>query len=1154
MPGSLKLKPSFRARMLSCMERKYISQTQFAQKSLISRGTISKFFTCKPIDRINFEEICHLLEVEWSEIADRPIQSKKDLRTAPELRLFYGRESELANLSKNIDEERINLIGVFGVGGIGKTILIRKLVEQVSVSFEYIIWLNIREPKEIESILLDIIKFVSDNETPDIPENHQKSFTLLISYLKEKRCLIVLDNLESILLVNEETARFQAPYQDYEALLERIENEIHQSCFVITSREKPRVIDNNSNSVFTIVLKGLKKEDARELIRISQENNDINKLIQLYEGHPLALKLATQFIQESHISIAQFIEEVTRAGKLVVFDQLAQVLDWHFARLSEAEQEVMYWLAINREPTSHDILSDDIISSNQRNILKTIESLFRKSLIENTEKEGNYTLQNVIMEYMTLRLVITIIDEIKAKRNFTYLKAYALIKATSKDYVRDNQIKLIFKPIIDGLENPFFHLSNILIDIKIQQQYHTGYVAGNLLNMLCYLSEGDNRTISNYDFSGLTIRQAYLQDYNLHNIDFSHANIKQSTFTKTFGSILALAFSPDGKYLATGDGSGDVCLWDVKTGQKHFRGLGHTNWITCVTFTPDGKNLLSSSEDHTLRLWSMQTGQCLKTYQGHDNWVLTLSLSPDGKTVASGSSDHSIKLWDIETGQCFKSLKGHDHWVSSVKFTKNGQCLLSASYDNSIKLWNLETGECVKTFTGHNDHVLSLSLSPSGENFASSSDDRTIKVWNIEQEQAVNTFYEAHTDGIGAVSYSPDENNLASSAADGDIKIWEIKTGKCLHILSGHTNWLKSVSFSPDSQTLASGSGSQGIRIWDAKTGECLQSFSGKVNWLRSIAFSPNHLSLASGGVDGKVRIWDINTGQCITEMKGHSDSLKSVIYSPNGLKIASSGDDYMVRIWDATRDIRLLSLKGHTNRVLYVVFSQDGRRLASGSEDNTLKLWDATSGECLATLTGHDAWIQSVRFSPDGQQLVTGSSDFTIKIWDITQKNCIKTLQEHTAMVRCVLYTSDGRNLISCSDDKTIRYWDSSSGKCLRELIGHTNWIWEIALSPDGKTLVSGGEDNTVRVWNLETGKCNWIREEHTNWVRSVAFSFDGTMVASGSEDETIKIWDAKTGNCLKTLRVFKPYEGLNIKGVQGLTEADIDSLKVLGAIQNSV
>jgi WD40 repeat protein len=108
--------------------------------------------------------------------------------------------------------------------------------------------------------------------------------------------------------------------------------------------------------------------------------------------------------------------------------------------------------------------------------------------------------------------------------------------------------------------------------------------------------------------------------------------------------------------------------------------------------------------------------------------------------------------------------------------------------------------------------------------------------------------------------------------------------------------------------------------------------------------------------------------------------------------------------------------------------------------------------------------------------------------------------------------------------------------------------------LSPDGKTLVSGGEDNTVRVWNLETGKCNWIREEHTNWVRSVAFSFDGTMVASGSEDETIKIWDAKTGNCLKTLRVFKPYEGLNIKGVQGLTEADIDSLKVLGAIQNSV
>jgi WD40 repeat protein len=1151
---SLKVKSSLKKKIRARFESYgFNNQQMFAERVGCTRGVISKFLNGHPISRIYFQDICRLLSEEWQDIAEMPVEPaepRKELTNAPVLSVFYGRKREVAQLKEKLLDSQTRLLGIFGIGGVGKTTLARKLVDAVIQEFDYVMWVDLREPKMLNDTLLNIVKFLSENQENDISKDLQESIRTLIQYLTNKRCLIILDNLESLLVANNSTGQLKVDYEEYTNLLDRICQPCHKSCFVITSRERPSIMDVPIQTVYFVRLQGLDKDSARDLIKSNYKDSETNNLIDLYEGHPLALKLAIQFIRESNISIHQFIVEVQRTGKVVLFDRLNQVLDWHFNRLSIASKEVLYWLAVNREPVSCDTLADDIISKYKRLVFETIDQLHKRSLIENTENEGCFTLQNVIMEYLTCRLVNTVIDEFTTGK-CDLLHSFALIKATSKDFVRDNQIKLILKPIIDALESPLIQILKILSIVRSCPNAQSGYAAGNLLNLLCYLSKDSDRTISNLDFSGLTILQADLQNYNLHVVNFSHAFLKKCLFTKTLGSILALSLSPDGRLLATGDGSGDVCLWDLETHQKHFTGTGHTNWVTGVIFTPDGRKVLSSSEDCTLRLWDAETGQCLRIYRGHDNWILAVTLSPDGHTIATGSSDRTIRLWNLETGECLKTLTGHDRWVSSVKYTADGQFLLSSSYDGSIRLWDSATGDCLRVFCGHTLPVLALALSPDTRTFASSGDDTTIQFWNLKHERAVATLNDAHHDGIGAIVYSPNGEFLASSAADGKVKVWDASTNHCLHILDGHTNWLKSVAFSPDSKALVSGSGSQGLKVWDTKTGECLQTFAGKVNWLRSVDFSPDTATLVSGGVDEKVRIWDIKTGLCLKTLKGHSDALKSVIYSPNGLRIASSGDDYMVRIWDAQTYRCCLILRGHTNRVLSAVFSPDGETLASGSEDNTLKLWKIQTGECIATLTGHDHWIQSVRFSPDGKELVSGSSDFSIAIWDISKPHHIKMIREHTAMVRCVLYTPDGQQLISCSDDCTIRVWDRTSGECVRVLVGHSNWIWEIALSPCGKTLVSGSEDNSVRLWDLATGSSLWVGEDHTNWVRSVAFSADGRLIASGSEDETIKIWEVKTGACLKTLRVRKPYEDLDITGVQGLTEATRDSLKALGAIE---
>jgi WD40 repeat protein len=189
--------------------------------------------------------------------------------------------------------------------------------------------------------------------------------------------------------------------------------------------------------------------------------------------------------------------------------------------------------------------------------------------------------------------------------------------------------------------------------------------------------------------------------------------------------------------------------------------------------------------------------------------------------------------------------------------------------------------------------------------------------------------------------------------------------------------------------------------------------------------------------------------------------------------------------------------------------FPEDGATIASGSDDQTVKLWDITTGKCLKTLQGHTSWVNSVAISPDGTTLVSGSADRTIKLWDIRTGECLKTLQ------------------------------------------GHTQRVQSVAISPDSATLISSSNDQTVKLWDISTGECLKTLQGHTHTIGSVAISLDGTTVASGSFDETIKLWDVKTGQCLKTLR-DRLYEGMNITGVTGLTEAEKATLKALGAVED--
>ncbi|KST65699.1 WD40 domain-containing protein [Mastigocoleus testarum] len=1072
---------------------------------------------------------------------------------------FYGRTEEIIQLEQWIISERCRMVAILGMGGIGKTSLSVRLAKNIEYKFEFLQWISLRDAPPVETVIAQMIQFLSNEEETeiDLPESVGERVSRLIGYLQTSRCLLVLDNAESILCDSSRAGQYREGYEGYGELLKRVGEIPHHSCLVLTSREKPKdlvPLEGKQLLVRSLQLSGLKAAEGEKILKVkglngSEEN--LRKLVKRYSGNALAIKIVSTTIQDLFDgSVDEFLKH-----NAVVFGDIRELLEQQFERLSELEQEVMYWLAINREPISLLELRDDIVLPiPEGKLLEALESLGRRCLIEKTA--AFFTLQPVVMEYVTEGLVAEVCLEIWRGKieNIVLFNSYALMKAQGKDYVKDTQGRLIIEPLINQLLVVFRkkinleqQLNKILVTLQETSPLEPGYAAGNIINL--FRNKKLETDLTGYDFSNLCVWQADLQNVNLHDVSFQNSDLAKSVFSETFGGVVSVAFSPDGKLLAMGDTNGEIRLYQVSDWKQLLIYKDHTNWVVSLAFSPNGKTIASGSMDYTVSLWDISTGQSLQTFQGHDNEVWSVAFSPDGDTLVSGSDDQTIKLWNIQSGECLRTFHGHTNWVCSVAFSANGQTLLSGSNDQTVKLWDVSSGECLKTFHGHRDGIRSIAVSSDCQMLASSSEDQTVKLWDVSSGECLKTFH-GHSNEIYSVAFSPRNDLLASGSHDQTVRIWKVSTGECLKTFQGHSSWVYSVAFSPQSNLLVSGSYDQTARLWSSHTGECLKTFQGYTNQIFSVTFSPNGQILASASHDSSVRLWDVSTGQALRTFQGHSAAVQSVAFSPDGQMLASASHDSSVRLWDVRTGQVLRILQGHHALVWSVAFSPDGQTLVSGSEDQTVRLWDVSTGQALKNFQEHHAAIWSVTFSPQGTMLASGALDQTIKLWDVSTGECKRTLEGHKNWVWSIDFSADGELLASASPDGTLRLWSIYTGECLRILQVNTGWLQSVVFSPDSQTLASCSQDHTVNLWDVSTGQCLSNLQGHTGRVWSVAFSPDNQTLASVGEDEKIKLWNVTTGKCLKTLKAEKPYERMKIMQVTGLTAPAIATLKVLGAI----
>jgi WD40 repeat protein/DNA-binding winged helix-turn-helix (wHTH) protein len=573
------------------------------------------------------------------------------------------------------------------------------------------------------------------------------------------------------------------------------------------------------------------------------------------------------------------------------------------------------------------------------------------------------------------------------------------------------------------------------------------------------------------------------------------------------GWVWGVAWSPDGKRLATGSADHTAKIWDAETGRELFTLYGHKEAVSKVAWSPHGNRIATSSEDGTAKVWDAETGSELVTLGGHIKAVDSIAWSPDGQSLATASADGTAREWDVQSGIELLALRGHRGAVISVAWSPDGKRLATGGEDSLARVWDAATGTEVLELRGHRFAVDSVAWSPDGKLLATGSWDNTAKVWDVATGTEVLAL-RGHGQPVCSVAWNPDGKRLATGGEDSTAAVWDAKTGKELLTLRGHADSIWSVAWSPDGKWLATASADSTVKVWEVEASKELVTLSGHAEEVAAVAWSRDQKWLATGSFDGRAKVWDTHAWKDVLALQGHAGRVYSVTWSPDGKRLATGSEDKTVKSWDARTGTERQALQGHAGRVYSVTWSPDGKRLATGSEDKTARVWDAETGKELLTLRGHSGPVHGVAWSPDGRWLATGSWDNNAKVWDPRTGEELLALRGHTAEIYSIAWAPDGKRLATGGNDKTAKVWDAKTGKELLSLRGHTGCVSTLAWSPNGKFLATGSFDNTTKVWDAETGKGMLTLNGHDDHVWSVAWSPDGKQLATASGDRTVQIY----------------------------------------------
>ena len=1049
-----------------------------------------------------------------------------------------------------------------------------------------VLWRSLVNAPPLSEVLSDWLQALSRGDSPVPDGSIEAQVDRLVGRLVKQPTLLVLDNLESILDQEARTGQLRPGYEDYAYLLQAIAERDHRSCLLITSREEPRLLSRLQRAKWDVTklrLAGLPNAAGRQLFQhwsLQGDDAALNQLNERYSGNPLALELVSETIDELYAGeVAAFL-----ALPFAIFDDIEAVLRQQIDRLTDLEQRLLFWLAVEREPRSVSELHHNLIAGeSQQAVLVAMRRLHQRSLADRLEADGQarFFLQNVVTEYLTDRLVRAVCREIVAGE-VALLDSHALLKATAEPYVVESQKRMLLRPVTRrlreryGLENLGLRYRDLVAGLRRSPTLGRGYAAGNLLNLMLHA----DLDVQGMDFAGLTLRRVHLQDVRLPEVNLSRTTLKGCRFTQYQMPIRSLTQSPDGRFLASVTTSGELLIWQ-RDGQMSVSHQVAPVDCWSVAYSPDGGLLAVASADGCIRLLRVD------------------------------ESDQGIRLVQIE------NLKGHDRIARSVRFRPDGRQLASAGADSTVHLWRvdrIEGGDAQlhpeRTLTGHTDRLFRAVYSPDGRLLASCGADCTIRIWD-SYTGACLWILRGHTERISDLAFAPDGVLLASASIDASVRLWHMGRGVCTRVLDDHGAPLLAVAFSHNGRLLASVGLNATVQLWETETWQPVRQLpvvSNARTEICSLIFDPGTTTFLCAGDQMPVQEWDVRSGRLALLLHGWSARLITAAFHPSGRWIAAGGLDGRLSLWETdalAAQASALTYQAHRKRLGDIAFSPDGSWLVTGSDEGTLRVWRQQVEESGARLASHQILsgrmdsVSRLQITPDGRLLLAGSRSGELWIWPLTEDGTIQPqplhrIAAHKQGLWGLALHPQGHQAATSGGDPFVRLWDIRSGALAGEFAASEAWFIQVDISPDGKRLVTtdiddsllawqirdgrvshcrrfdtgtlfavkvvgndriatGNMDGSVSMWRLEadgTIPCLWQRAGYSTKIEALALNPDRSVLASVGTDGTLCLWDVDSGEPLAVRRNLGPYAGTNIRGIQGLTEAQRHNLLALGAV----
>ena len=598
-----------------------------------------------------------------------------------------------------------------------------------------------------------------------------------------------------------------------------------------------------------------------------------------------------------------------------------------------------------------------------------------------------------------------------------------------------------------------------------------------------------------------------------------------------------VAYSPDGKILASAGRDNLVRLWDPATGKQIRQLAGHYSIVYCVAFSPDGKVIASGSGDCTIRIWEVATGRELRQLRGHANYIGSLDFSSDGKTLASSGGDSTLRLWDPENGrQLRQMLCALGRGTSGTAFSPDGKFVVAGSADMSIRLWEVATGKEVRQFAGHTVLPHSARFSRDGKRLVSGSMEGKIRIWDVDSGGELREI--KAVGAVWTVRFSPDGKLIASGGPDCILQLWDAESGKEVRRMTGHAGGVSELAFSPDGKTLASAGHDQTIRLWDVETGASRFPLAGHAGAVPAVAISPRDGRIATGGSDGVVITWDRDTAKEVARFACLESCITALAYSPDGRLLAAAG----CRTGRQSRNVIqgdgvvvLDAANGKVNRhfesihekTFALAFGRDGRKLSAFCHDGALHTWNIESGEELELFSiGQPRQNMVAAFSADGEKLAL-ADEGSVRLFERCTGKELHSLSASDLgdAPTAITFSPDSRTLAAAGADRNVYVWELLTGRQRATVASRGSFASALTFSPTGWTLAAAdirvrpegwrslyseaGSDTSIHIHDLAGAQAERKLKGHRGTINALVFSRDGRFLFSGSNDCTSVMWD---------------------------------------------